>query len=197
MKKNNLFILLAGFAIALLSCCDKDKPTPLTPPDLPDLPDLPVPEVKTEYTLELKSSEIVEFNQIDVDKNQQDIPKNKLKEYWGKRIANNTPVELQFKKDSLQIVKPNDVVEKYKIEWRGDDLYLYHSPTDTWRYCGKKHGEKHFLLSTGFCKISGKNKTRSLQIMRQEYALKARSELGNYPQSTIVWLKMHFLFDEK
>lgn len=194
MKKNSLFILLAGFAIALLSCCDKDKPTPLTPPDLPVLP---VPEVKSEYSFNLKSSEIMEFNQIDADKNQRDIPKGKLKEYWGKRIANSTPVELQFKKDSLQIVKPNDVVEKYKIEWRGDDLYLYNSPTDTWLYCGKQNGKKQFLLNTGFCKISGKNKTRSLQIMRQEYALKAQSELGNYPQSTIVWLKMYFLFDEK
>lgn len=184
MRKSILFIF-AGFAFAFLSCCDKDKPNPN-----------PIPETQSEYTLQFKSSKIEEFKQIGTDKNAHDIAPDKIKEHWGERVANNTPVELHFKKDSLHIVNPNNFILKYKIQWQGDVLYLHNKVADTWRYAGEKTATNQFSLNIGFYSIVSKTEKRVLQVIGQDYALKTYSELGNYPESTTLWLKVRMLFEK-
>lgn len=153
-------------------------------------------KVSNERTLVFASAEISEMKKINSDNTIQDLSKDNLEEYWGERIAYNTPIELRFKSDSLYIVKPNEIVEKYKIEWRGEELFLNSNHSTEWLYCGKKLQNKQFLLNTGFYKGESKNKMRTLQFAGQSYAFKTYTEIGNYPSATMIWTKMSFVFKQ-
>ncbi|MDO5664530.1 MAG: hypothetical protein Q4G63_04625 [Bacteroidia bacterium] len=181
--RNLILPLFISLSVILISCCkEKNSPTP---------------EKKTEYTLKFISSEIMEFKEITTDNKTKDISSDKVKDYFGERIEFTTLTELQFKKDSLYIIKPNDIVEKYKIQWKNNELYLYNKSSDTWRYCGKKTTNSQFSLNTGFYSIMSKTEKRELQVLGQDYALKSYSELSNYPNSLTIWLKTHTLFEQK
>lgn len=153
--------------------------------------------VSSEKTLKLVSSNVEEFKKLVAGQNAQDIPADKIKDHWGERVADNTPAELQFKEDSLYIVKPNGIIEKYKTEWREQELYLYNKPSDTWRYCGKKIANNQFSLNTGFYSIVSKTEKRILRLMGQDYALKTYSDIPNQPNSSGIWLKITHVFAKK
>ena len=105
-KKSTLLIVSMSFLLSIgtlmfSSCADKDDPSPI----------LPTPE-DTPYILKLKFSEKVEFKEI-LNKNDiQDLTETETA-YFGERIQRSCPHELQFDRDSLSIVKTNNIVEKY------------------------------------------------------------------------------------
>ena len=110
-KKSTLLIVSMSFLLSIgtlifSSCADKDDPSPI----------LPTPE-DTSYILKLKFSEKVEFKEI-LNKNDiQDLTETETA-YFGERIQWSCPHELQFDRDSLSIVKTNNIVEKYKLKWQ-------------------------------------------------------------------------------
>ena len=120
------------------SCADKDDPSPI----------LPTPE-DTSYILKLKFSEKVEFKEI-LNKNDiQDLTETETA-YFGERIQWSCPHELQFDRDSLSIVKTNNIVEKYKLKWQDKKLFIYQKPIDKWEYCGEKDENGRVILNIGF-----------------------------------------------
>lgn len=153
--------------------------------------------VSSEKTMKFVALKVVEFKQIKDGNNMQNISQEKLKEYWGERITDNIPLELQLKKDSVYIVKPNDIVEKYKTEWRGDELFLYNQYSNSWRYCGVKTPDNGFTLNIGFYAIDSKTERRSLLLLGQDYAYKNYPEIGNYPNARTIWTKINVQFNKK
>lgn len=150
--------------------------------------------VLSEKTMKFVALKVIELKATKDGNNLQDIPHEKLKEYWGKRIVDNTPLELRLKQDSMCVFKPNDVVEKYKIDWRGDELFLYNQYSDSWRYCGVKTRDNGFTLNIGFYVIDSKTERRSLLLVGQDYAYKKHLEIGNYPNAGIIWTKVNVQF---
>jgi len=122
-KKSTLLIVSMSFLLSIgtlmfSSCADKDDPSPI----------LPTPE-DTSYILKLKFSEKVEFKEI-LNKNDiQDLTETETA-YFGERIQRSCPHELQFDRDSLSIVKTNNIVEKYKLKWQDKKLFIYQKPID-------------------------------------------------------------------
>ena len=131
-KKSTLLIVSMSFLLSIgtlmfSSCADKDDPSPI----------LPTPE-DTPYILKLKFSEKVEFKEI-LNKNDiQDLTETETA-YFGERIQWSYPHELQFDRDSLSIVKTNNIVEKYKLKWQDKKLFIYQKPIDKWEYLSLIH----------------------------------------------------------
>lgn len=154
--------------------------------------------VTDEKTLLPVASKVIELKQVIPHHRVKDLPENLLKEYWGERITDNTPTELRFMGDELYIVKPNGLIEKYKIEWRGNELYLNSPNSDAWQYCGVRDFEKRqFILNTGFYKGESKNDVRTLRFTKQSYSYKSLSEFNFDPSATILWVRMSFVFEEQ
>ena len=172
-----LFFLMS----VIFTACSDDN-------DSPNGPDQPV----TIYTLKLKSSEKVEFKEIPAGKETISLGDNEER-YFGQRIKLACPNELQFNNDSLFIVKPNNIIEKYKIKWQDDELFLHNAIADTWEPCGKKDTNGQFLLNTGFYI----KRNHTFVAMGQEYGLTSYSELinNNDKSLSIIWLKMNYVFE--
>lgn len=180
MKKHITILLV--ILVGILACNEENKSC--------------CPTSEEEKTMTLASTTIVEFRQFD-GRTTQDLSSDKVKEYWGNRITDNTPTELQFKKDSLYIVKPNLRVEKYKSTWRGEELYLYNDTSESWRYCGVKTKDNGFVLNMGFYAIDSKNEKRTLRLVGQDYSLRNHSQVGDFGSGSIVWTNVNFLFKNK
>lgn len=180
-------IVIAGI-LAFASCSDK-----------PQLEPEPSPDFVTSYTLTFKSLEILEFKQISSQQIVEDIPMADVNLYFGNRIQLVRPNELLFKNDSLTIVRENAPIEKYKVEWRDDALFMYNEYVDKWEYCGVKAKDDAFLLNTGFFIERRVSQQRSLTVVGQEYFLKSytdmvsnRAEQGE--SQPMIWLRVQYLF---
>lgn len=183
-RREIVFLLLISIFI---SCSDKDDPS-----SVPD----PTPE-NTVYVLKLKSSNQIEFKEFLGGKEKQDMAKDGST-YFGKRIQLHCPNELQFQNDSLWMVKTNNIVEKYKIKWQDNQLFLYNTNKDSWEFCGKKDQSGNFLLNTGFYIQKSTNNQRMFTIIGQEYNLISYSELmenNENESSSTIWLKMEYVFE--
>ena len=185
MKKNILVILL-GLSIVFVSCNSSDDPKPN-----------PKPEVSINYTSTFKSIKIIEFNEIDHVGKIQNISKENVSTYLGKNVETIAPKELQFKKDSLYIIREYDLLEKYKTKWEGKKLYLYNKPLNTWNYCGNKLTDKQFSLNTGFYIIKSITNQRKLKVIGHEYYLESYNDVQNISESSIIWLNANYLFETK
>ncbi len=183
--KKLLFYALAGI-IVLSSCSHDDNPQP-APMD--------------GGVFKLKSSEIVEFQQVYPVKDLKDIPVSEVSAYFGKRVELACPLELNFEKDSLTITKQADLTEKYKVKWQGSDLYLHRNHTDRWEYIGKKNANGQVLLNTGFYVLRGLNLQRSLVGIGQEYEYTNHTGMmaalaSSWDSSmSVVWLKAEYVFE--
>lgn len=92
---SRVLFLTTVSGMLLFVSCSKDDPIPQpTPTD-------------NGTTLLFKSSEIVEFKQIQSEGIEQDIPKEDIESYFGKRIQLNCPDTLCFKGDSLFLSRKN------------------------------------------------------------------------------------------
>lgn len=187
-----LSLLIIQGLFVFMSCSD-DKTDDANKPEEPQI---------TSYTLRFKSSEIVEFKQMQSKQNVGDIPFTDSEKYFGKRIQLNTPTELSFKDDSLFITKPNELKEFYKVKWQSNDLFLFDDTSNEWKYCGTKDQKGRFLLNTGFYIQKSKDKQRTLTVLGQEYSLKSYSELLTFLAenessltSSIMWLKKQYIFE--
>ena len=187
-KKSTLLIVSMSFLLSIgtlmfSSCADKDDPSPI----------LPTPE-DTPYILKLKFSEKVEFKEI-LNKNDiQDLTETETA-YFGERIQWSYPHELQFDRDSLSIVKTNNIVEKYKLKWQDKKLFIYQKPIDKWEYCGEKDENGRVILNIGFYIIKNNNDQRTFMAIGQEYNLISYSELMNQVFLSIIWLKRKYTFE--
>lgn len=187
-KKSTLLIVSMSFLLSIgtlmfSSCADKDDPSPI----------LPIPE-DTPYILKLKFSEKVEFKEI-LNKNDiQDLTETETA-YFGERIQWSCPHELQFDRDSLSIVKTNNIVEKYKLKWQDKKLFIYQKPIDKWEYCGEKDENGRVILNIGFYIIKNNNDQRTFMAIGQEYNLISYSELMNQDFLSIIWLKRKYTFE--
>ena len=187
-RRMSLLLLTSVFLFS--SCSDEEEPSPAPNPTPED----------AVYTMKLASSEKMEFKKITGKNESQDITGEETV-YFGERIKLASPNELQFDNDSLFIVKANDMTERYKTKWQNNELFLHNASTDAWEYCGKKEADGKFLFNTGFYITRSSNAQRTLTVMDQRYALTSFSELmdkGNEDKSsTIVWLKMEYVFTKK
>lgn len=180
-------IIIVGI-MAFVSCSDKPQSSPELPPDF-----------ATPYTLTFKSIEVLEFKQIQLQQSVQDIPMADINLYFGNRIQLVRPNELLFKNDSLTIVRDNAPIEKYKVKWKNDELFMYNEYADRWEYCGAKADDDVFLLNTGFFIEKGVSKQRSLAVVGQEYFLKSYADLvSNWAEQgedqPAIWLRVQYLF---
>lgn len=142
----------------------------------------------------LKFSEKVEFKEI-LNKNDiQDLTETETA-YFGERIQRSCPHELQFDRDSLSIVKTNNIVEKYKLKWQDKKLFIYQKPIDKWEYCGEKDENGRVILNIGFYIIKNNNDQRTFMAIGQEYNLISYSELMNQDFLSIIWLKRKYTFE--
>lgn len=182
--KNLILPLYMCLFIMLISCKPGDTPNP-------------TPEKKKEYTLKFISTEIVDFKEIAANKNIRDLDKDKVPDYFKERMEFATPKELQFKNDSLYVVKPENMMEKYKIQWKNDELYLHNPHTDAWKYCGKEAANGRFILNTAFFSIASKTDARFLQIVGQDHSFKSYTDLDAAANSSTIWLQTHTLFGQK
>ncbi|WP_278833944.1 hypothetical protein [Porphyromonas cangingivalis] len=181
MKKRitTLLVLMIG----LLACSEENKKEVS-------------PSVEEESLMTFASAKVLEFRAFTNGK-AQDLSLDMMKEYWGERITDNTPTELQFKKDSVYIIKPNQRIEKYKSSWRGQELFLYNDKSETWHYCGAKTKDSGFILNTGFYAMESKNEKRTLRLIGHAYSLRNHNEVGNFGKPSMVWTSMNFLFKNK
>lgn len=115
--------------------------------------------------------------------------------YFGERIQRSCPHELQFDRDSLSIVKTNNIVEKYKLKWQDKKLFIYQKPIDKWEYCGEKDENGRVILNIGFYIIKNNNDQRTFMAIGQEYNLISYSELMNQDFLSIIWLKRKYTFE--
>lgn len=182
--KNLTLCLCMGLFIMLISCKPSDTPTPI--------------QVENkEYTLGFISTEIVDFKEITVDKNIRNLDKANVGNYFKERMELATPIKLQFKNDSLYVVKPEDIVEKYKIHWKDGKLYLHNPHTVTWDYCGKEASNGRFFLNTVFYLITSKTDARFLQFAGQGHSLKSHTDLDAVANSSTIWLQAQTLYGQK
>lgn len=190
-KQNQGKIICAIFLLGLLTftSCSEDSPQPEPPVS------------GNTYTLKFKSNKVVEMKQKQTGQEVQNIPVGDSDKYFGKRIQLSRPEELQFKGDSLSIIKVNGVIERFKIKWQDNELYLHNSLSEKWEYCGKKEGN-YFTFNTGFYIQKCRNDQRSLAFMGQEYSLRTFSDLADYVNENskesvqeTIWLKMEYNFE--
>lgn len=187
MKKIKRIVSLLCFmygVLLLTSCDNNDVPTPE-----------PEPTPEEVYVLKFKSLEIMEFKKIEGVKTT-DIAKEEMENIFGKRVEMVAPIELQFNGDSLSIVKPNEVVENYAINWQGGELFLYSDAEDNWAYCGKLSDDGRFILNTGMFSRTTENEQRKLFITGQDYSLTSHDKVLTNADDVVVWLKMELVFEK-
>lgn len=182
--RNLTLSLFMGICILLISCKPGDTPNP-------------TPEKKKEYTLTFISTEIVDFKEITADKTIRNIDKAKAGDYFKERMEFATPTQLQFKNDSLYMIKPEGLVEKHKIQWKNGELYLHNPHTETWKYCGKEMGNGQFMLNTAFFSVTSKTNARFLHYAGQDHSFKSHADLKTEANASTIWLQTHTLFGQK
>ncbi|SUB88018.1 Uncharacterised protein [Porphyromonas macacae] len=181
MKNTFLFFCL-GLCFLVASCNSKNDPAP-------------GPEEPAEYSLQLKTSEIVELKQFNSGKLVQDVPEDKVKEYFGEIPEITSPVEIRFEKDHITVLRQYDIAEKYKSQWKNNELYIFDESTGEWLHCGNKSDNKEFVLNVVFLKESRKNDQRSLMIMKQMYGTKAK--MNENAGTSALLLKVNYVFEGK
>lgn len=160
----------------------------------PDNPVSPVKPAESD-TLKFKSSAVIETEQINDGKTEA-IEAKKAEALFGKRIIAWCPKELRFSKDSLLMVKSDDVVEAYKIKWEKSDLFVYNDITEQWQYCGSKNDKTSFALNTGFYMINKQSSFSTIKVTGQEYFLKSSADLDLSSQKgTAIWLRAQYIYE--
>lgn len=179
MMKKTIWGLLAGMLFLSISCKDNEEPSPTPPP--------PSPEVKeiTKFLFE-KSKELEVHN----------VSKEEAAKLFGQKMKSVIPTELQIKKDSLFVLKPHGIVERYKVKWNEKKLFLHNSLSEEWEYCGEKIDEKRLLLNIGFYQLYSKNELRQVSVSGQAYDLKSCLDFS-LKNVDVVWVKSQHLFKEE
>lgn len=181
MMKKIIWGVLTGMLLLCISCKDNEDPSPTPSPPPPSS------EVKeiTKFLFE-KSKELDVHN----------ISKEEVAKLFGQKMKSVIPTELQMKKDSLFILKPHGIVERYKVKWNEKKLFLYNSLSEEWEYCGEKIDEKRLLLNIGLYQLSSKNELRQVNVSGQAYDLKSCLDFS-FKNVDIVWVKSQHLFQEE
>lgn len=176
-------------SIGIISCSDND-PQPIEPPT-------------DSVSYVSKSHTIIEFQEKQPNQDIQNIPFENAANYFSDRLLLSQPQKLNFWNDSLSILYPDGLLQKYKISWRGNELYLYNDVTAEWEYGGMKDSQTMFIFNTGFYLVKDENVHGVLSIMGQKHFLLSYPELIEYvggstlnANKQIVWLKMQYIFEQ-
>lgn len=184
-----IMIPILSISISVISCSDNDPQSVEPPTD------------SVSYLS--KSHNIIEFQEKQPSQDIQNIPFENVENYFSDRLLLSQPQKLNFWNDSLSIFYPGGLLQKYKISWKGNELYLYNDMTTAWEYAGTKDKQTMFVLNTGFYLIKDENTHGVLSVMGQKYSLLSYPELIEYMGGStlnanrqIVWLKLQSVFEK-
>ncbi|HBX21560.1 MAG TPA: hypothetical protein DEF88_14060 [Porphyromonadaceae bacterium] len=184
-------ILFAVFVTAVFvsfSSCRKES-----------LPSPPEPEVKSPefFTYVYVDSQVLYFRRIQGQKTEK-FSKENITDLFGRRVEWATPQKIQLTKDSIVIQKKNDIEEKFKYKWDGNDLLLLRSDPEQWLYAGEKLEDGRLFINTVFFIERSADSQRFLSNIGQDYSLVSYEGLPSTSDdkaaSSYVWLQMHFIF---
>lgn len=184
-----IIIPVLFISIGIISCSDND-PQSIEPPT-------------DSVSYVSKSHNIMEFQEKQPNLDIQNIPFENVENYFSDRLLLSQPQKLNLGNDSLSIFYPGGLLRKFKISWKGNELYLYNDMTTAWEYAGTKDKQSVLVLNTGFYLIKDGNAHGVLSVMGQKHSLLSYSELIEYmggstlnANKQIVWLKMQSIFEQ-
>lgn len=151
------------------------------------------PDIK----LTLSSKKMVVFNHAISSRDVSEMKESEIENYFGDRIAFSVPEAIVFKKDSTFLVKPFDIVEKFKSKWEGDKLYLQLGDKQSWKQLGEKSSEKDFKLDMTFYAQKKDQRPATRLVLGQEYHMNLDDPLfSNIDQfSSLTWLTFDLLYN--
>lgn len=160
----------------------------------------PVIEPPTTYPdikVTLSSKKIVVFNHVISSGNVTPLKESEIENYFGKRIAFAIPEAIVFKNDSTFLVKPFDIVEKFKSKWEGDKLYLQLGDKQSWKQLGEKSSEKDFKLNMTFYAKKKDQTPATRLVLGQEYTTNLGDTLFSKTDqfSSLTWLTFDLLYN--
>lgn len=184
-----IIIPVLFISIGIISCSDND-PQSIEPPT-------------DSVSYVSKSHNIMEFQEKQPNLDIQNIPFENVENYFSDRLLLSQPQKLNLGNDSLSIFYSGGLLRKFKISWKGNELYLYNDMTTAWEYAGTKDKQSVLVLNTGFYLIKDENAHGVLSVMGQKHSLLSYSELIEYmggstlnANKQIVWLKMQSIFEQ-
>ncbi len=195
MRMKRLLPTLAIGSIALCSllftaCYKDDEPTQPEPDPTP----IKDPDPVAKNTYKYLSTKIFQFKHV-LPK-AQEMPDELLTTYFGRRIELNQPEEVQFKNDSITILKPYGLQEKFKVKWDKGDLF-YYKADETWAYMGRIETDETLRLNLGAYSLTNKSEQRSLTVVEQGYDLTSPDALreGSDANTSLVWLSLQYIME--
>ncbi|WP_126973962.1 hypothetical protein [Gynurincola endophyticus] len=180
-----LMALQAVFIMAVaVSCKDKDEDT------------IPVPTNEDPVHLKFDTKNVVAF-QVISSGNSSDLNESELETHFGNRVALFIPTEIIIKKDSLILLKENDLQEGYQAKWENDNqLYILNEGDNSWTFIGEKTNTTSFHMKFAFYSKRVTGISRNYVVLGNEYALDNHDELmaADETQSSLVWLKIEAVY---
>lgn len=181
-----LMALQAVFLMAIaVSCKDKDEDT------------IPVPVNEDPVHLKFDTKNVIAFQSISAG-NSIELDESEIETHFGNRTALFIPTEVILKKDSLILLKQNDLQEGYQAKWENDNqLYILNESDNSWTFMGEKTNATTFRLKFAFYSKKTTGVSRSYAILGNEYALEDHAALidADETSSNLIWLTMDALYN--
>lgn len=185
----SILILLWG-AVCLLPACSDERGKSVEP------------DIGKVCTMKSTSVDCLEFCEIFSGTEVKGVSEEDEALYFGKRVERNAPTELCFTDDSLLVVKPHGVTEKYKVLWRereADEVLLLHNTvSDTWEYAGKRGEDGLLHLSIGYYRVTSAD--GRLTVWGQGYRYTSYQDVLVEEQpagedgASLVWMRKQYNF---
>ena len=167
-------IALLGLCLLMATACPSNKP------ELPSKPHqgsgTTDPKENTpdmsKYTMyKLQSSRIKYLYKLK-GKGTPGLELSEYEQYFGNKLNDSAPLSLFLSKDSLIVKRPFGIMEKYKISFKDDEIYIHHgynSYGDQKYSCGHKTKANEIVLKKIFYKVQSTNNSRTIVIRGQDY----------------------------
>ncbi|GEM_PF-628556 len=155
------------------------------------------PTTRPDIKVSLSSKKIVVFNHVISSGGVTPLKESEIENYFGERIAFSIPESIVFKNDSTFLVKPFDLVEKFKSKWEGDKLYLQLGDKQSWKQLGEKSNEKDFKLNMTFYAQKKDHAPATRLVLGQEYHMNLDNPLFSKTDqfSSLTWLTFDLLYN--
>lgn len=155
------------------------------------------PKPQKDIKLTLSSKKIVVFNHVIGYGDVTPLKESEIENYFGERIAFAIPEAIVFKNDSTFLVKPFDIVEKFKSKWEGDKLYLQLGDKQSWKQLGEKSSEKDFKLDMTFYAQKKDQRPATRLVLGQEYHMNLDNPLFSKTDQfvSLTWLTFDLLYN--
>lgn len=155
------------------------------------------PTTHPDIKLTLSSKKIALFNHVVSSGDITLLKESEIENYFGDRIAFSIPEAIVFKKDSTFLVKPFDIVERFKSKWEGDKLYIQLGDKQSWKQLGEKSSEKDFKLNLTFYAQIKNQRPATRLVLGQEYHMNLDDPLFSKTDqfSSLTWLTFDLLYN--